>query len=291
MAIQTFDTRVKTPGEQISRGLASGLGGYLDKLATSKLQEIERQRVAQGLQGIGFEEQQAKGLSQLPADLQKEIIKDQFSTAREGQKASSKIMHDVVAAERGAKDNLASLQRIEQLDRTGKVQGLSGELLSKVGLGRLRSAETQELEKLTVGFLTNLKNVFGARPTQYDVQQYLKGLPTLVQSREGRAAVIKNLRVFNEAAKLRGQALRDILKDNKNKLPGDLELQIEDRIGSDLDQLHRELSSDLTGVSSSNGSNNFQSLPNPSQYNGATIRDTQTGQLLVSDGNQWIPKG
>lgn len=291
MAIQTFDTRVKTPGEQISRGLASGLGGYLDKLATSKLQEIERQRVAQGLQGIGFEEQQAKGLSQLPADLQKEIIKDQFSTAREGQKASSKIMHDVVAAERGAKDNLASLERIEQLDRTGKVQGLSGELLSKVGLGRLRSAETQELEKLTVGFLTNLKNVFGARPTQYDVQQYLKGLPTLVQSREGRAAVIKNLRVFNEAAKLRGQALRDILKDNKNKLPGDLELQIEDRIGSDLDQLHRELSSDLTGVSSSNGSNNFQSLPNPSQYNGATIRDTQTGQLLVSDGNQWIPKG
>lgn len=291
MAIQTFDTQVQTPGEQISRGLASGLGGYLDKLATSKLQEIERQRVAQGLQGIGFEEQQAKGLSQLPADLQKEIIKDQFSTAREGQKASSKIMHDVVAAERGAKDNLASLQRIEQLDRTGKVQGLSGELLSKVGLGRLRSAETQELEKLTVGFLTNLKNVFGARPTQYDVQQYLKGLPTLVQSREGRAAVIKNLRVFNEAAKLRGQALRDILKDNKNKLPGDLELQIEDRIGSDLDQLHRELSSDLTGVSSSNGSNNFQSLPNPSQYNGATIRDTQTGQLLVSDGNQWIPKG
>lgn len=291
MAIQTFDTQVQTPGEQISRGLASGLGGYLDKLATSKLQEIERQRVAQGLQGIGFEEQQAKGLSQLPGDLQKEIIKDQFSTAREGQKASSKIMHDVVAAERGAKDNLASLQRIEQLDRTGKVQGLSGELLSKVGLGRLRSAETQELEKLTVGFLTNLKNVFGARPTQYDVQQYLKGLPTLVQSREGRAAVIKNLRVFNEAAKLRGQALRDILKDNKNKLPGDLELQIEDRIGSDLDQLHRELSSDLTGVSSSNGSNNFQSLPNPSQYNGATIRDTQTGQLLVSDGNQWIPKG
>lgn len=282
----TFDTREKSVGQELSKGLGTGLTKALDKLAQSKLQEIERQRIAQGLQGIGFEEQEAKGISQLPGDIQKDVVREQFLQEREGRKASQKTVHDIVNAEKAAKDNLAALNRIEELDRKGNVQGITGNILKRVGLGQFRNADTQELEKLTVSFLGNLKNVFGARPTQFDVQQYLNGLPTTLQSAEGRARVIKNLRAFNEASKLRADALRDILKANKNRVPGNLDLLIEEKIGPQLDALHAQIGGSEGGTSST-----FDQLPDPAQYAGKRIRDTNTGQILQSNGSQWVPVG
>lgn len=274
-------------GEQISRGLATGLQGALEKLSESKLKEIERQRVAQGLQDLGFEAQEAKGLAALPKELQTNIVKEQYLQEREGAKASKKTMTDIVNAEKAARDNLATLNRIEELDRTGKVQGLTGDILNKVGLGRFRTAETQELEKLTQSFMSNLKNIFGARPTNFDVQQYLKAVPSLVQSPEGRARVIKNLRVANKAAQIRAEALREILKANKNRVPSNLDLLIEERVGDQLDRLNQELSGSPTGTESQES----EQLPDPAQYVGRRVQDTVTGQILISDGTRWIPQG
>lgn len=283
----TFNTQKPTAGSELTKGLVSGIGGYLEKLTESKAKEIERTRIAHGLQDIGYEPEEARGISNLPESIQKELVKDQVMAGREGRKASEKIVHDTIAAERGARENLSSLKRIEQLDREGNVQGVGGRILKSIGLGNLRSADTQELEKLTVGFLGNLKNVFGARPTQFDVQQYLNGLPNLLQSPEGRARVIKNLRVFNEGAKLRADALRQILKENKNRPPANLDVLIEDRIGDQLDRLHREISGGTDGGTS----NSFQDLPDPSSLSGKKIRDTTTGQILQSNGKQWLPVG
>ena len=272
----------------MSKGLSSGLIGAFEDLTNSKIKEIDRQRVAQGLQGIGFEEQEAQGLSKLPSDLQKEVVKDQFTADREGRKSSQKTVTDIVNSEKASRDNLATLNRIEELDKKGNVQGITGQLLSKVGLGRFRNADTQELEKLSQQFLNNLKNVFGSRPTNLDVTNYLKSIPTLANSPAGRARVIKNLRLYNEAAQLRGQALRDILKENKGRPPNNLDLVIEDRIGTQLDQLAGQISD--SGSADQEQSQTFESLPNPSQYAGKTIRDNQTGQLIKSDGSRWIPQ-
>ncbi len=283
----TFSTRVPEPGEQISRGLLTGLTGALQKLSESKIREIERQRVAQGLQEIGFEPQEAQGLAKLPKELQTNIVKEQYLQEREGRKASQKTVTDIVNSEKAARDNLATLNRIEELDRSGNVQGLGGDILKRVGLGRFRTADTQELEKLTVSFLSNLKNVFGARPTNFDVQQYLNAVPSLVQSPQGRARVIKNLRVFNQAAELRAKALREILKANKNRVPANLDLLIEEKVGPELDRLNTQLSGNPTGTEGQE----TEQLPNPQQYIGKRIQDTVTGQILISDGTRWIPQG
>lgn len=272
---------------QMTKGLISGLSGALEGLTQSKLKEIERQRIAQGLKGIGFEEEEAKGLSNLPLDIQKEVVKEQFSTAKEARKANQKVVHDIVSAEKGARDNLNALRRIEELDRRGNVQGLSGELLKKVGLGRFRSADTHELEKLSVGMLSNLKNIFGARPTNLDVKLYMESIPSLLQSPEGRQRIIRNLKAANQAAGLRADTLREILKENNNRVPENLELEIENRIGPQLDRLNSEISASPTG----NEGQGSDELPNPAQYAGKKIRDTQTGQILQSDGRQWLPIG
>lgn len=285
----SFDVSPKNLTTSVGKGLASGLGSYLEKLTESKVKEIDRQRIAQGLQGIGFDKGEAEGLSQLPPELQQNIIKEQYMAEREGRKASQKTVTDIVNAEKAARENLKALNRIEELDKKGNVQGLSGQLLSKVGLGRFRTADTQELEKLSQQFLNNLKNVFGSRPTNLDVTNYMKSIPTLANSPEGRARIIKNLRLYNEAAKIRGEALRDILKENKGRPPANLDLMIEDRIGDRLDRLAAQISD--SGSFGAGESKTFESLPDPAQFAGKTIRDTQSGKLLVSDGQQWIPKG
>lgn len=284
MAYQVLDTRQKSPTEQITKGLSSGLIQYLDNAAESKLKEIDRQRTAMGLEGVGFEPAEAKGLSQLPEGLQKEIVKDQYASQREGAKGSQKIVRDIVSGEKAAKDNLTALNRIEQLDKKGNVQGLGGEILKKVGLGRFRTADTQELEKLTIGMLRDLKSIFGSRPTNFDTQQYLNAIPNLLQSPEGRERVIRNLKATNEAAKIRADALREILKENRNRVPANVDLLIEDRVGDQLDRLNAELSGSAEGQQGGS-----DQLPDPAQYAGKKIKDTQTGQILVSNGREWVP--
>jgi len=287
MAIQTLDMNKYSPGEQILRGLGTGLTSGLERLAKNKMEEIGRQRTAAGLGKLGFEQEEAEGISQLAPDMQKEIVKDMHMADREGRKSSSLVVKNTLAAERGARDNLHAIKRIEELDRSGKIQGLTGELLKKAGLGRLRTPETQELEKLSVGMLSNLKNIFGSRPTNLDVKLFMESIPTLVQSAEGRARIIRNLRAANEASQIRGQAMREILKENKGRTPSNLELQIEDRVGDRLDRLNAEIS-DSPGTPASQQMND---LPDPSSNQGKKVRDTVTGQILVSNGQQWVPQG
>jgi len=286
MAIQTFDTRVRTPGEQISRGLASGLGNYLERLSQSKLQEIERQRVAQGLQGIGFQEGEAKGISQLPLDLQKEVVKDQYATNKAMAKSSEKLRHDITLGERAAQEQERDLRELQRLEATGKLDSpIKVRAFRQLGLEHKLSPETQAFQKVAQGFLRNAKNVFGARVTNYELGQYQQMFPNLMQSPEGRKIIIENIRRTNQAAKIRSEAMREIIKENKNKIPFDFEDQIEQRVGAELDKLAPV---GLFGGSQSQGSDQ---LPDPAQYAGKKVRDTQTGQILQSNGSQWVPVG
>jgi len=286
MTIQTFDTRVRTPGEQISRGLASGLGGYLERLSQSKLKEIERQRVAQGLQGIGFPEEEAQGLSQLPPELQKEVVKDQYTTNRAMAKSSEKLRHDITLGERTANEQDRELKELERLEATGKIDSpLKVRAYRQLGLEHKLSPETQNFQKVAQGFLRGAKNIFGARVTDFDLKQYQQLFPSLMQSPEGRKQIIETIRRTNKAAKIRADAMREIIKANKNKIPFDFEDQIERRVGAELDQL---APSSIFGTSQSEGSDQ---LPDPAQYVGKKVRDTQTGQILQSNGSQWVPVG
>lgn len=129
MAIQTLDTRKPlSPGQQISKGLVSGLGGYLEKLSESKVKEIERQRFAQGLQGLGFEAKEAQGLSQLPPELQKSLIaakgvksKEEAKAEHAAEKESQKFITDVAKEYKGAQESNKRLDRMTQLIEKGSL--------------------------------------------------------------------------------------------------------------------------------------------------------------------------
>lgn len=291
MPIQVLDTRKpESPGQQISRGLASGLGQYLEKLSESKVKEIERQRVAQGLQGLGFEPGEAKGLSQLPESLQREVVKDIYTGQRAMAKGTEKLRHEITAGERAAIEQERELKELERLEKTGQIDNpLKVRTYRALGLEHKLSPETQAFQKVAQGFLRNAKNVFGARVTNYELGQYQQLFPSLMQSNEGRRMIIENIRRTNEAAKIRANAMREIIKENKNRIPTNFEDLIEQRVGTELDRLAPTATFSSLGISGQGSQ--FPELPDPAQYAGKKFRNPQTGQVVQSDGQQWLNVG
>lgn len=160
---------------------------------------------------------------------------------------------DIYASElqktHGLKEQLARLNRQEALNKSGKLshqtlvaardtvaKGLSGLLgIPGVDFTHLLSPESQEFEKLSKDMLSGLKDMYGARINQVEVESFLKTIPSLMQSTDGRQAVIENMKHMIESKLLWTDAAKEIKKENGGRIPGDLQFQVEERIAPQLD--------------------------------------------------------
>jgi hypothetical protein len=190
---------------------------------------------------------------------------------------------------KAASQNLENLARMEQLIDTGKLHGpVLNKLMSKAGLEGWRNPESVEFEKLSTDFLRNAKAIFGARVTQGEIMRFLQTVPTLMVSDEGKRAVMKNMRRYNEAALIKRRAMEDIISAHGGVPPIDLEAQIEEVAGPQLDELKVGIfeGSPSQGEPQQQAQSRFDQLPDPSQFSGRRIRD-EKGRILISDGTKW----
>lgn len=108
-------------------------------------------------------------------------------------------------------------------------------LLKKAGgflgldLTSLLSADAQEFEKLTVELTKTIKQAYGGRISNLELETFLKSVPSLSQSPEGRQRVAKSLQAFSQGKIARQKALQDILKKNDGVPPLDLMEQVDAR--------------------------------------------------------------
>ncbi len=103
-------------------------------------------------------------------------------------------------------------------------------------LTSLMSQDSQEFEKLSTDFLKDAKAIFGSKMTEGELMQFLKTVPSLSQSNEGKVAVIRNMNEFNAAAKLRKDTMNKIIKEYKGR-PENLEELTSERMGPELDKI------------------------------------------------------
>lgn len=193
------------------------------------------------------------------------------------------LRNEIVRGARSAKDSNDRLHRVEQLNNSGKLRHpLKYEIAKALGIDwdALKNADTQELEKLSVGFLNDAKNVFGGRLTNYDVETFLKGIPTLSQTKEGRERIIKNMRIVNKGYIEREKIMRDIIKKNKDIPPLDLNEQIEESLAPMLDKL------DIPRNKNSFGPNVDAAL-----YTNGSEWQEPSGDIFVVKNAKWEPKG
>lgn len=178
---------------------------------------------------------------------QKEIRKEVLPYIKEVQEKAS-----------ASKENDMRLNKMEELIKSGKLNNpvFSSALksLSKgvLGIGidltSFLSPESQEFEKLSNDFLKSIKEVFGSRISNLEVDNFLKTVPTLSQSNEGKASVIGNLKLLNQAAQVKRDVAKGLIDKYGSKLPLDFRFQVEELAKPKLDELAEEFGKIYKGV-------------------------------------------
>lgn len=139
--------------------------------------------------------------------------------------------NEILTDARSAQNALDDLQRLEELEGALDSNAYN-ELLTNSGLDipALRSPESQEFLKIRQSFLRDAKKYFGARVTNFELDQFLKTIPDLSQSPEGRKRVIANLKRFNRLAVDRANVMREVIDDNGGIPPLDLVEKVDKRM-------------------------------------------------------------
>lgn len=223
----------------------------LREVIKQQQQAPQQQAYAQALSQLLGGEQQSpeafsmpQGLTQQQAtELTKIGMKKQASDQQQRSavfKETKETRKDITDAAKASRDNNARLSRMEKLISEGKLQNpFLYSTLKKVGLdiSALQNPESQEFEKLTNDFLKNAKSIFGSRVSNFEIEQFLKTVPSLAQSDDGKERIIRNLKLLNEGNLLREQTMREVIKENKGVPTYDLNEKIEERIGPKLDEI------------------------------------------------------
>lgn len=221
-------------------------------------QLIQNQVQQQALQGKPQAAQAPKIQSKAQADAERaariqqlkeatELKKFEAKEELENRKESKKYLAQLNKEAKVAKENDMRLDRMSELIKTGKLSSplfhntlktLSHGLWG-VGLDLhfLESPESQEFTKLSSDMIKGIKDIFGARVTNLDVESFLKTIPSLSQSNEGKQRIIRNLKISNQANKLKESTAKKIIKENGNNVPADLELLVEEQVNPKLDAL------------------------------------------------------
>jgi len=155
-------------------------------------------------------------------------------------KASQKDRKEIIDKAKSSRQQLHDLERMEELEKSGKLDTPGYvEFLKRSGLDipALMNPESQEFQKIAVGFLRDAKAYFGARISNYELEQFLKSIPSLSQSPSGRKSVISNLKYLQRGNLAYNEALKEIMKENEGIPPYDLLEQIDDRIDPKLDKI------------------------------------------------------
>lgn len=228
-------TQQPASGIKIPAGLNQQQAMQLAQLGLQK-QALSKKEIA---------EQRKQELAQ-----QKEERKQNFLEQREIDKETKPFYDDIYKEAKAAKNNDKRLDKMESLIKTGKLThplfASAIKTISKgifgvgIDLSALQNPESQQFEKLSNDFIREAKSIFGNRLTDADLNYFLKTVPTLSLSNEGKMQVIQNMRQLNEAAKLKELAMNRIIEANNGRRPRNLVELVDKATSEQIDELAKK---------------------------------------------------
>ncbi len=185
-----------------------------------------------------------------------------------------------------------SLNRNEE--RYNIMSSLSSKLPKNIGRinvnedGNLRfpflaNSETQRFVKTLNEFAKGAKDTFGSRVTNFDLEQYMRTFPTLLNSEDGVKQILKQMKIVNDINKVYNNSLSEVFDraGGIRKIDYDVAKRYAEKISKpkieSLVKKFQEIGS-------------FEALPAASEFKGKRIKDKKTGEILISDGNEWVPQ-
>ncbi len=146
------------------------------------------------------------------------------------------------------------------------------------------SPEAQESVKLIIDSTSNIKDTYGARVTNFDLQTYLRKLPSLLNSHEGRQRVLRDLQDLNQINQIYNRGIQDVFNKagGSDKMPwSEAENKFKKEYGPQLKRMLEDFAHPKQSK--------FKDRPDPKRFMGKKIKDDETGEIFISDGNQWKP--
>jgi hypothetical protein len=144
------------------------------------------------------------------------------------------------------------------------------------------SPEAQESVKLVADELKGAKDSFGARVTNFDLQAYMKRLPTLLNTAEGRRRVLRDLRMMNKLNQMEYSGTLDVI--NRYGGAGKISMsKAKEIFKKEFAPKKKMIAEEFVNP----GTNVFEF---PEFYTGRKIEDEETGQILISNGSEWVPQ-
>lgn len=106
----------------------------------------------------------------------------------------------------------------------------------KLDLNGILGEDAEEFNKLSAQMVNNLRAA-GGRVTDVAMQNFLRSIPTLSQSDEGKERIISNYKIFNDIKKANYHAVRELIQQNGGNIPENLLLQSTDLAEQKVNQM------------------------------------------------------
>jgi hypothetical protein len=248
---------------------------------------IRRSKAGKGIIGDGSDSEEDDELQNIISK-QDEGLTPAEKVKRESErfKIGQPVREEAATKLRGFARDKERLAILESLNKSGKLPKDFG-LLNVDKEGNLRlpfaaSPEAQRFVKTLNEFSTGAKDTFGSRVTNFDLTQFLKRFPTLLNSEEGRRQIAEQMKIVNEINSVYYKNLQDVFSKSGGAR------RIDSDIAQDLAERRSEKTIDEL-VKKFDEIGQFSSQPAASQFKGRKIRDKETGEILLSDGENWIP--
>lgn len=266
-----------------------------EQMRPTEQPEIERDRQ------VPREEVRPKAQKEFPAyklDTTNMLPKERVSYQKELRGYNDPILKEANTAKKAAEKGLKSYQALAKL--SPKIpQGLSrffydagGNIRPLAQVIQAVPPEAEEYVKVINDFTTQAKDSYGSRVTNFDLQQFMRRLPTLANSEKGRELILKRMQETSQADAIFHKTLEDVYRKYGagNITPEDAFKIAEDVSAkrlSNLQQDTEETDAEMDAIAGNTEQNS--QLPDAATHSGKIIKNSETGQRLKSDGSRWIP--
>ena len=189
----------------------------------------------------GISKENAKAEADI-ASQEKDIDTKAFDTAY---KANEDFINETTstykAFETEMKPKLLQMRNIKDEDLIGPTAAMFLEAFG-IPLGALNDPSSELYNKLSQDLLKGLPETYGSRILKVEVDNFLKTIPQLVNSADGRRMIASNMLKLGEMKEVYYKAMRGMQQEalEKGKFPRDFQQTVFDQVKPQIDRINNE---------------------------------------------------
>ena len=150
--------------------------------------------------------------------------------AKSQAQADIKYNQDLQSSKRQHEIKNQTLNRLEELNKKGVTGKPFEKILEKSGLIALTSEGRREFAAEQKNLITDIRSILGSQFSTFEFQTILNAFPSPDFSKEANAAIIKNLKDFQNIKDQEYIIANALKKENGGKLPDDYQTKVNERV-------------------------------------------------------------